>query len=90
MYEEKDIELVAASIPVFRKNVDVMKPAEIDPGHFACQDWCSGRVMSAAKKYRVGRVVDFERSRHSLFDFLYCCATLTKLICFVHFTLFRF
>jgi hypothetical protein len=73
MYEEKDIELISGSIPVWQRiNNETENPFKIQKGHFYCPDQDCGFVKSlpGGRRYKTCRVVNFEHSRDSIFNFL--------------------
>lgn len=71
MYEDKVLDLVSKTIPVYHRQPRIKTPTRAPAGHFDCEPGCANAPMSRGRRYITARVVDFERDEETQFQFLY-------------------
>ncbi len=69
MYEDKVLDMVSQTIPVYRRQEGGKQMATQPTGHFTCRR-CPTRPMSPTRRYVTARVVNFE-DNDNVFQFIY-------------------
>lgn len=70
MYEDKVLDMVSQTIPVYHRQKKGDAQKKRPQGHFACTD-CAVRPMSPTRKYITAQVVNFENPHPRPFQFIY-------------------